>query len=76
MARNRLLQRDVKIIKESGLPAFKCKVDQNGSMSFFCPYCLKDHRHGIDEKYQIGHRVAHCYPDSPLDEKGYWVFLG
>ena len=41
--------------------------DGEAGYMFLCPYCKKNHYHGLGE----GHRTAHCDPDSPLYETGY-----
>lgn len=52
------------------LPVFLCEEINDGSqMKFFCPYCLKYHIHGKGE----GHRVAHCFDESPLKKGGYYI---
>ncbi|MEZ5336500.1 MAG: hypothetical protein R2741_15420 [Methanolobus sp.] len=67
---NVLLQ-DNEVIK---IPTFKCipRVDFEGGMMFFCPYCQKWHKHAEGD----GHRVAHCdSQESPLLKTGYYIEL-
>ena len=44
-------------------------VEVDKSWSFRCPHCNEVHTHGAG----AGHRVAHCHPDSPFKEMGYFL---
>jgi hypothetical protein len=48
------------------------EVAENPSqVEFFCPYCIKYHRHGAGSGDFEGHRSAHCTFETPLTKTGY-----
>lgn len=51
-----------------------CTPNGFGTMTFFCPWCRVEHRHGITEEGSR-HRVAHCssFPGSPFQKRGYYI---
>lgn len=57
--------------KKINYPVFYVEPRSDGGEGymFFCPYCKKNHYHGLGE----GHREAHCEPGSPLRETGYII---
>lgn len=56
---------------EYGIPIISCYINGNQYM-FYCPYCGKNHGHGIGD----GHVLAHCNnPNSPYKESGYILRL-
>ncbi len=58
------------------IPVVLCRADEI-HFSFWCPYCLKFHLHGVGENGDaLGHRVAHCHEDkSPFTRTGYFLVL-
>lgn len=47
-------------------------------LSFWCPWCKTYHQHGggfVGEKIGLGHRVAHCWTNTPFKEHGYILKL-
>lgn len=50
-----------------------CNLDGYGTMTFYCPWCRVNHRHGITIKNHR-HRVAHCSSNaSPFQNHGYYL---
>jgi len=49
---------------------------RTAQIAVWCPYCQTFHFHGwdpADNGRVISHRAAHCSPDSPLHERGYYI---
>ena len=45
-------------------------------IAVWCPYCRKYHLHGWDHAKSdtdAEHRCAHCVPESPLFDNGYYI---
>jgi len=59
--------------KDKSCPIVKCFVSSSGrTVKFWCPYCQKWHIHGSYEGGNWeGHRVAHCYEETPFSDTGY-----
>ena len=69
-------QRKLQYAKKEKIPVFSCQKTGTKTMSFFCPYCHKEHNHGLEKNpWNVTHRIAHCHEKNPLSEKGYYVFL-
>lgn len=54
-------------------PVVLCDEREDGvcGLQFYCEYCKKIHKHGTGE----GHRVAHCFGDTPYTKSGYILKL-
>lgn len=50
----------------------ECRREE-GHLVFLCPHCRREHSHGAGDSKGDGdgHRVAHCDPGSPFNERGY-----
>jgi hypothetical protein len=62
------------VVKTDEFPLIKClpRLDFEGGMKFWCPFCKKWHNHGRGD----GHRAAHCTAsNSPFNEHGYVIKL-
>ena len=48
-------------------------------IAVWCPYCRKHHYHGWDhiqdKDADASHRCAHCSPESPLFDSGYYITI-
>lgn len=47
-------------------PIIQCTAWSAG-LKFYCQYCKLEHHHGTG----AGHRVSHCFRESPYKEHGY-----
>ncbi|MFA4956358.1 MAG: hypothetical protein WC556_05215 [Candidatus Methanoperedens sp.] len=47
------------------------RQDIPGGQEFYCRYCQTIHHHGQTD----GHRIAHCFGDTPYCETGYYIKL-
>ncbi len=60
------------------IPAYRCTLDNDDTMSFDCPFCLRAHTHGVDTDedapYEPTHRSAHCQDRGIYHPNGYYVF--
>ena len=61
--------------KREQFSIFAAEKSGTKTMSFFCPSCTREHHHGLMEEFELGHRIAHCTQNSPLKDRGYYVFL-
>lgn len=70
-------ERQVQDAKNNKMPVFECKKMGN-SLEFDCPYCLRKHFHGAQggklKSYELTHRLAHCYGNTPLKKTGYCIY--
>lgn len=70
-------ERQMQDAKNNGIPVFECEKLGN-SIEFDCPYCLTKHRHGAEggnlKSYELTHRLAHCYGDTPFKKTGYYIY--
>jgi len=56
-------RKNLKILKDTLV--FEGKVDKEGRLTFWCPFCLRNHYHGygLNMPFKVGyleHRVPHC----------------
>ena len=70
-------KRQMQDAKNQKIPVFLC-VKNDNQLIFFCPYCLKEHRHGAEggrlKQYKLTLRSAHCFDDTPLKKTGYYIY--
>lgn len=53
-----------------GLPLLEArKISDVDCETEQCPYCGRNHIHGLSPKWEVGHRVAHCVPLKDVSER-------
>lgn len=63
-----------RFVPRDGIPVLKGFI-KNGQLIVWCPFCRCFHIHCATDgtKSMRGHRVAHCAPDSPFTNTGYYI---